>query len=66
MNINVNTRNKTKLVEKLRWYTYQINTTLADNHPILQNLASNKSGDMPFDHNDKMYEFSNLNIHEYQ
>ena len=24
MNINVNTRNNTKLVEKLRWYTYKI------------------------------------------
>ena len=43
MNINVNIRNKTKLVEKLRWYTYTINTTLADNYPILQNMVSNKS-----------------------
>ena len=44
MNINVNIRNKTKLVKKKRrWYTYKINMTLADNYPILQNLLSNKS-----------------------
>ena len=43
MNINVNIRNKTKLVEKLRWYTYEINMTQADNYPILQNLVSHKS-----------------------
>ena len=35
MNINVNIRNKTKLVKKLMWYTYKINMTLADNYPIL-------------------------------
>ena len=46
MYINVNIRNKTKLVEKLRWYTYKIIPTLADNHPILQNLVSNKSLDI--------------------
>ena len=43
MNINVNIRNKTKLVEKLRLYTYKINMTLADKYPVLQNLVSNKS-----------------------
>ena len=43
MNINVNIRNKAKLVKQLRWYTYKINMTLADNNPILQNLLSNKS-----------------------
>ena len=43
MNINVNIRNTTKLIEKLRWYTYKIKMTLADNYPILQNLVSNKS-----------------------
>ena len=43
MNINVNIRNKRKFVEKLRWYTYKINMTLADKYPILQNLVSNKS-----------------------
>ena len=43
MNINVNIRNKTKLVEKSRWYTYKINTTLADNYPILVTFVSKKS-----------------------
>ena len=43
MNINVNIRNKTQSVEKLRYYTCKINTTLADKYPILQNLVSNKS-----------------------
>ena len=43
MNINVNIRNKTKLVKKLRWHTYKINMTLTDNYPILQNLLSSKS-----------------------
>ena len=45
MNININIRNKTELIEKLRWYTYKINTTLADNYSILQNLVPNKSWD---------------------
>ena len=45
MNINVNIRNRTKLVEKLRWYTYKIYMTLADNYPILQNLVPNTSWD---------------------
>ena len=66
MNINVNIRNNTKLVEKLWWYAYKISTTLAYNHPFLQNLVSNKSWDIPFDQNDKIYEFSSLNIHEYE
>ena len=44
MNINVNIRNKTKLVEKLKWYTYKINRTLADNYPILQNLVEKIRG----------------------
>ena len=43
MNINVNIRNKTKLVEQLRWHNYKVNTTLADNYHILQNLVQNKS-----------------------
>ena len=46
MIINVNIRNKTKLVEKLSGYTYKINMTLADNYPILQNLVSNESLDI--------------------
>ena len=35
MNINVNIRNKTKLVEILRGFTYKIACTLAANHPRL-------------------------------
>ena len=35
MKINVNIRNKTKLVEILRGYTYKITCTQADNHPRL-------------------------------
>ena len=35
MNINVNIRNETKLVEKFRGYTYKITCTPADNNPIL-------------------------------
>ena len=46
MHINVNIRHKTKLVEKLRLYTFKITTTLAANYPILQNLVQNKSLDI--------------------
>ena len=46
MNINVKIRNRTKLVEILRWYTYKIYMKLADNYPILQNLVLNKSWDI--------------------
>ena len=35
MNINVNIRNKTKLVEMLRGYTYKITCTPAENYPRL-------------------------------
>ena len=42
MNINENIENKRKLVEKLRWYTYNITTTLAANYLILQNVVPNK------------------------
>ena len=35
MNIIVNIRNKTKLVEILRGYTYKITFTLAENYPRL-------------------------------
>ena len=41
MNINVNIRNKRKLVEKLRWYTYKITYTPAVNYPRLQKLVPN-------------------------
>ena len=46
MNINVNIRNKKKMVEIIKWYTYKITTTLADNYPSLQNLVPNKSLDI--------------------
>ena len=64
MNINVNIRNKTKIGKKIRWYTYKINMTLADNYPILQNLLSNKSWDITIWSNDKKYEFYYSNIHD--
>ena len=35
MNINKNVRNKRKLVEKLRGYTYKITTTSAANNSLL-------------------------------
>ena len=35
MNTNVNIRNKTKLVEILKGYTYKITCTSAANYPIL-------------------------------
>ena len=35
MNINVNIRNKNKLEEVLRGYTYKITSTLAANYPRL-------------------------------
>ena len=43
MNINENIRNKRKLVEKLRRYTYKITSTPAANYLILQDLVPNKS-----------------------
>ena len=56
MNINVNIKNKTELVEKLRWDTYKITCMSTSNYrrlqnlahtganyPILQNFVSNKS-----------------------
>ena len=41
MNINVNIRNKTKLVEILRGYTYKIACTPAANYPRIQKLVLN-------------------------
>ena len=42
MNIDENVRNKTKLVEKLRWYTYKMSYASVAYQPRLQNLAPNK------------------------
>ena len=46
MNINVNKRNKTKLVEKLMWHTNKITSTPAANYPRLQDLVPNKCWDI--------------------
>ena len=43
ININLNIRNKTKLVDKLRWYLFQITSTPAAYYPRLQNLVPNNS-----------------------
>ena len=45
ININVNIRNKAKLVDLLRWYPYQITSTPAAYYPRLQNLVPNISLD---------------------
>ena len=63
MNIDVSIRNKTKFVEKFRWYIYKITMTLTANYPILQNWYQIKVQTSPFDQNDIIYELSNLNIH---
>ena len=47
MNINVNIRLKTTLVENLRWYTFKITGTLADIYFIFKkNLVPNKKCDI--------------------
>ena len=43
MNINANIRNKAKLVEKLRRYTYKSLCMPAAKYPRLQKLVPNKS-----------------------
>ena len=43
MNINAKLRNKTKLVEKLRWYNYKITTTIAANYHYLTKRGKNNS-----------------------
>ena len=45
ININLNIRNKTKLVDWLRWYLFQITSTPAAYFPRLQNLVPNNSWD---------------------
>ena len=42
MNINEKIRNKRKLVEKLRWYTYKITRMSTTNYRRLQNLVPSK------------------------
>ena len=41
MNINKSIRDKRKLVEKLRWYTFKTTYVSAVNYRRLQNLVSN-------------------------
>ena len=43
MNINLNIKHKTKLVEKLRWYTYKMSYMSAVYETRIQNLVPNKS-----------------------
>ena len=65
MNINVNVRNKTKLVEKLRGIP-----TKCPIRQLLTNLDytswyQNKFETLPFDQNDQICELSNLYVQEY-
>ena len=65
MNINEKIRNRRKMVEKLRGIPTKLPL-----HQLLPNLSYNiwypiKVETKPFDKNDKIYELSNLNIHEY-
>ena len=46
MNINVKIRNKKRLVEKWRWYTYKMSYTSAVYKTRLWQLVSNKSLDI--------------------
>ena len=52
MNINVKIRNKTKLVEKLRGYTYKIIYMSIANYRRLQNLVQIQVETFHFDQND--------------
>ena len=49
MNMNENKRNKRKLVEKIKGYTYKITSTPAANYLIQQDLVPNKVETKPFD-----------------
>ena len=55
ININVNIRNKTKLVDYLRWYPFQITSTPADYYPRLHNFVPNNSWDTGMRPYDYMY-----------
>ena len=41
MNINESIRDKKKMIEKFRWYTFKITYISAANYRSLQNLAPN-------------------------
>ena len=49
MNINVNIRNKTKLVEQLIWHTTKLTYKLADNYHILKTWYQIKVETLHFD-----------------
>ena len=40
MNINVSIRNKRKLLEKVRWFTFKITYISTANYPRLHNLVT--------------------------
>ena len=48
MNIDENVRDKRKLVEKLRWYTYKITCMSTTNFRRLQNVVPSKNLDNAF------------------
>ena len=52
MNITVNIRNKTKLVEKLRWYTYKITCLSTTNYLHYKRWHQVKIETLHFDQND--------------
>ena len=49
MNINENIRNKRKLVEQFRGYTYKMTSAQAANYLILQDLVPKSVETKPFD-----------------
>ena len=69
INIDLNIRNKTKLVDWLRWYLFQITSTPAAYYPRLQNLVPNNSWDTgmwPYDYRYSKYLifiYTNINEH---
>ena len=65
MNINESIRDKRKLVEKLRCYTFKIPIYLLLTIVNYKTWYQIKVETLYFDQNDQIYELSNLNIHEY-
>ena len=66
MNINESIRDKRKLVEKLRWYTFKITFISTANYRRLLKLSTKlKLRHFILTKMIKIYKESNLNIHEY-
>ena len=66
MNINESIRDKRKLVEKLRWYTFKITYISTANYRRLQKRGTKlKLRHCILTKMIKIYEKFNLNIHEY-